>query len=135
MYRAYMSLAAAAAIAYAALRELMHPSEHRVSAVEYEEAMSLIAAHIAVVVGVYGALAEGEEPREIPREALAEGHFRWGGLRLEFDDGRPPYLHLAIRKGELDPILDRLRLAYAPLTSKSVPQSGGIRHLLRKAQV
>src|SRR4051812_47743472 len=107
MYRAYMSLAAASAIAYAALRDLMHPSQHRTSAAEYEEAMGLIAAHISIVVPVFGSHAEGDPLVEIPREILAEGHFKWGGIRLEFGDARAPYLQLAIRKADIDPILDR----------------------------
>jgi hypothetical protein len=86
-------------------------------------------------VPIFGALAEGEAVQKIPRDVLAEGRFRWGGLRLEFDDGRPAYVNLAIRKGELDAILDRLRLAYAPLTTRSPVQStASIRSMLTKAR-
>jgi hypothetical protein len=135
MYRAYMSLAAASAIAYAALRELMHPGQHRTSAAEYEEAMGLISAHISIVVPIFGALAEGEPVQEIARDVVAQGRFRWGGLRLEFDDGRASYVNLAIRKGELDPILERLRFAYAPLTPRSPVQSASsIKSMLTKAR-
>jgi hypothetical protein len=135
MYRSYMALAAASAIAYAALRELMHPGQHRTSAAEYEEAMGLISAHISIVVPIYGALAEGGPLQEIPRDVLAQGRFRWGGLRLEFDDGRPPYVSLAIRKGELDPVLERLRSAYAPLTARSPVQgTASLRSMLTKAR-
>jgi hypothetical protein len=135
MYRAYMSLSAAAAIAYAALRELMHPGKHRTSAAEYEEAMGLIAAHVAIVVPVFGVHADGETPREISREIIAEGRFRWGGLRLEFDDGRIPYVNLTIRKADLDPILERLRMAYSPLNSAADTGAGSVSRLLKGAKV
>jgi hypothetical protein len=131
-----MSMAAASAIAYAALRELMHPQSHRVSADEYKEAMDLISAHIAIVVPIFGASALGEPLREIPREVIVQGHFRWGGLRLEFDSGREPYVDLAIRKAALDPILDRLRLAYAPMSGRQASPGAGrnIQSLLAKAR-
>ena len=73
MYQAYIALAAASAIAYAALRELI--------------------------------------------------------------DGRPAYVNLAMRKADLDPILDRLRLAYAPLALKSPSQgTASIKSMLTKAR-
>ena len=133
MYRAYMSLAAASAIAYAALRDLMHPGQHRTSAAEYEEAMGLIAAHISIVVPVFGALEEGGTLAESPREVVAEGHFTWGGVRLEFSDARPPYTQLAIRKADLDPILDRLRDAYAPIRGQDARGPAEIRELRKES--
>jgi hypothetical protein len=134
MYRAYTSLSATAAIAYAALRDLMHPGEHRVSALEYEESMALIAAHIALVVPVFGKRSEDDDLSEISRAEIAEGHFRWGALRLDFGDGRAPYLHLAIRKSDVDPIMERLRAAYAPVRRPSAHGAASIRQLMQKVK-
>jgi hypothetical protein len=122
MSGAYTALADAATIAYGALRELMHPEAHRVSAVEYEEAVTLIASHIAIVLPVFGRRGDDAPLGEIPRREVSEGHFRHGARRLEFDDARAPYTHLAVRRMDLEPVLERLRLAYAPPAS---PRTGG----------
>jgi hypothetical protein len=123
MERAFISLSAAAAIAYTALREFMHPGEHRPGAAEYEEALALIAGHIAVVAPVLGSEHEQGALHEIPRAVLAEGNFRGGALRLQFNDGRAPYVRLAMRRVDLDPILERLRASYSPIGKPARPHA------------
>ncbi|HUQ75662.1 MAG TPA: hypothetical protein VM183_13135 [Burkholderiales bacterium] len=130
-----MSLAVAAAIAYAALRDFMHPGSHRVSVAEYHEALHLLASHIGIVAPIFGAGAEGASMEPISREVLAEGHFAGGALRLEFADARAPYTDLAIRKGDLDAIIEKLRAAFRPVMAGPAGRAGVARvALMRKAQ-
>jgi hypothetical protein len=71
--------------------------------------LDLVALALSTRLAIYGVRAAGREPSRLSDEELTRGMFFGGAMRFELGEGFAAVTKLAVRKADLERVLDELR--------------------------